>query len=147
MPSAVPPVAAGNLTDDVVRRVAEDPDGVAFGVRTADGWRDVTIGAFHEEVTAAAKGLVAAGIEPGDHVALMSRTRYEWTVLDYAIWFAGAVTVPIYATSPVEHVAEILRDSGAAAAWSSTRAMPPGSARRDPGRLGSGASRRAPSTT
>ena len=70
---------------------------------------------FRDEVVAVARGLVAAGIEPGDRVALMSRTRYEWTLLDYAIWAAGAVTVPIYETSSAEQVAWILADSGAVA--------------------------------
>ncbi len=63
-----------------------------------------------------AKGLLAAGVEPGDRVALISRTRYEWTLLDYAIWFAGAVSVPVYETSSAEQVGHILRDSGARAA-------------------------------
>ena len=64
---------------------------------------------------AVAKGLIAAGIEAGDRVALISRTRYEWTLLDYAIWFAGAVTVPVYETSSAEQIGWILRDSGARA--------------------------------
>ena len=61
-----------------------------------------------------AKGLIAAGIEPGDRVALISRTRYEWTLLDYAIWFAGAATVPVYETSSADQIEWILADSGAA---------------------------------
>ena len=64
---------------------------------------------------AAAKGLIAAGVEPGDRVGLMSRTRYEWTLLDFAIWSAGAVTVPVYETSSPEQIAWILGDSGAVA--------------------------------
>src|SRR6476619_6082515 len=70
---------------------------------------------FLAEVSAVAKGLIAAGLEPGDRVALFSKTRYEWTLLDYAIWFAGAVTVPIYETSSAEQVRWILADSGAKA--------------------------------
>jgi len=66
-------------------------------------------------VKAVAKGLVAAGIEAGDRVALISKTRYEWTLLDYAIWFAGAASVPIYETSSAEQIAWILEDSGARA--------------------------------
>ncbi len=66
-------------------------------------------------MTALARGLIAAGIAAGDRVALMSRTRYEWTVLDYAIWTAGATTVPIYETSSAEQVEWILTDSGARA--------------------------------
>ncbi len=110
----------GNLTDDVLRRLAADPDRVAVSRRTPDGWVDVTLGAFHAHVTRVAKGLVAAGVEPGDRVALLSRTRYEWTLLDYAIWWAGAVTVPIYETSSVAQVAWILADSGAVAAVGET---------------------------
>ena len=114
--TATDPVT-GNLTDDVVRRATESPDDVAFGVRADQGWRDVTIGEFHQQVRAVAKGLIADGVEAGDRVALMSRTRYEWTVLDYAVWFAGAVSVPIYDTTPTEQVAAILQDSGATAVF------------------------------
>jgi len=106
----------GNLTDDVVRNAAEAPEAVAFR-RAAGGdvWTDVTTADFLGHVRAVARGLVGAGIEVGDRVALMSRTRYEWTVLDYAIWFAGAVTVPIYESSSPEQIAWILADSGARA--------------------------------
>ena len=107
--------ARGNLTDDVVRNGTEHADTVAFSVRADDGWRDVTAGDFLAQVTAVAKGLVAAGIGAGDRVGLLSRTRYEWTLLDYAIWFAGAVTVPVYETSSAEQVEWILTDSGARA--------------------------------
>jgi long-chain acyl-CoA synthetase len=79
-------------------------------------WRDVTIGDFHREVTALAKGLMASGVEPGDRVVLLSKTRYEWTLVDYAIWWAGAVTVPVYETSSPAQIAWILADSGAVAA-------------------------------
>ncbi|MGZ4640261.1 MAG: AMP-dependent synthetase/ligase, partial [Actinomycetes bacterium] len=111
----VPVPTTGNLTDDVVRNAAESPDRVAFSRRTTEGWTDVTARQFLDEVRAVAKGLVAAGIEAGDRVGLLSRTRYEWTLFDYAIWFAGAVTVPIYETSSVEQVEWILQDSGARA--------------------------------
>jgi len=107
--------ATGNLTDDVVRNGTESPDRIAFSRRGADGWTDVTAREFLDEVRAVAKGLVAAGLEGGDRVALLSRTRYEWTLFDYAIWFAGAVTVPIYETSSAEQVQWILEDSGARA--------------------------------
>ncbi len=106
----------GNLTDDVLDRLARDPDAVALARRGPDGWSDVSIGAFHADVVAVAKGLLAAGVRPGDRVALLSRTRYEWTLVDYAIWWAGAVTVPIYETSSAEQVSWILSDSGAVAA-------------------------------
>ena len=105
----------GNLTDDVVSNAREAADTAVFSRRTDDGWVDVTAGEFHDEVRAVAKGLVAAGVEPGDRVALLSKTRYEWTLFDYAIWFAGAVTVPIYETSSAEQIGWILQDSGARA--------------------------------
>ncbi|TGN66171.1 long-chain fatty acid--CoA ligase [Nocardioides eburneiflavus] len=105
----------GNLTDDVVANARDHADTAVFSRATSDGWVDVTAAQFHVEVCAAAKGLVAAGVEPGDRVALLSKTRYEWTVLDYAIWFAGAVTVPIYETSSAEQIGWILQDSGARA--------------------------------
>ena len=83
--------------------------------RPAASWADVTAGEFLDEVRAVAKGLIAAGVEAGDRVALISRTRYEWTLFDYAIWFAGAATVPIYETSSAEQIEWILADSGARA--------------------------------
>ncbi|MFV0254011.1 MAG: AMP-dependent synthetase/ligase [Beutenbergiaceae bacterium] len=85
--------------------------------RLVDGsWRPVTAAEMHATATAVAKGLVASGIEPGDRVAIMSRTRAEWTFMDFGIWYAGAVPVPIYETSSVEQTAWILSDSGAVAA-------------------------------
>jgi long-chain acyl-CoA synthetase len=105
----------GNLTDDLVVNAADAPDAVAFSRRRGDQWEDVTAVAFLDEVRAVAKGLVAAGIETGDRVALISKTRYEWTLFDYAIWFAGAVTVPVYETSSADQIEWILGDSGARA--------------------------------
>jgi len=109
------------LAEVVFSRAATDPDEVMLRERAADGqWRDVTAGEFRSQVTALAKGLIAAGIQPGDRVALMSRTRYEWTLADYAIWAAGAVTVPVYETSSAEQVEWIIGDSGARAAITET---------------------------
>ena len=89
--------ATANLADVVFGRAQTAPDTVMLRKRTADGrWQDVTAWQFRGEVSALAKGLIAAGIDPGDRVALMSHTRYEWTLIDYAIWAAGAVTVPVY---------------------------------------------------
>jgi long-chain acyl-CoA synthetase len=114
-PSVIEIPTTGNLTDDVVTNGTDHADDVVLA-RYADGdWVDVTAAQFLSEVRAVAKGLVAAGIEAGDRVALISRTRYEWTLVDYAIWFAGAVTVPVYETSSAEQVGWILRDSGATA--------------------------------
>lgn len=105
----------GNLTDDVVANAREAGDAAVFSRPTTEGWVDVTAAEFHDEVRAVAKGLVAAGVTVGDRVALLSKTRYEWTLFDYAIWFAGAVTVPIYETSSAEQIGWILQDSGARA--------------------------------
>jgi long-chain acyl-CoA synthetase len=105
-----------NITDDVFRNAENWPDEVGLRRRGADGWMPVTWRDFAAEVGRAAAGLMAAGIRPGDRVALMSRTRFEWTLLDYAILAAGGVVVPVYPTSSLEQVEWILGDSGAAAA-------------------------------
>ena len=113
--------ATANLADAVFRRAAEQPQAVVLRRPGAAGaWADVTASRFRDEVAAVAKGLVAAGIAPGDRVALMSRTRYEWTLIDYAIWTAGAVTVPVYETSSAEQAEWILSDSGARACFAET---------------------------
>jgi long-chain acyl-CoA synthetase len=114
---SVPAIAVvpdeANLSDLVVDNAIKSPHRVQFR-RQADGrWEDVTCRDFLAEVTALAKGMVAAGIEPGDRVAIMSRTRYEWTLADFALWSAGAVPVPIYETSSAEQVEWILGDAGA----------------------------------
>ena len=115
--------ASANLTDVVFRRAEAEPGVVVLRRRTGTGhWQDVTAAEFGAEVTALARGLVAAGIEPGDRVALMSRTRYEWTLIDYATWAAGAVTVPVYETSSAEQVEWILSDSAARAIFAETSA-------------------------
>ncbi|MCW2615229.1 MAG: putative long-chain fatty acid ligase [Frankiales bacterium] len=107
--------AAAALPDAVADRAASSPDTVVF-TRKVDGrWAPVTAKEFATEVSALAAGLVAHGVGPGDRVGLMSKTRYEWTLCDYAIWPAGAVTVPIYETSSAEQVQWNLGDSGAVA--------------------------------
>ncbi|MBC7372875.1 MAG: AMP-binding protein, partial [Frankiales bacterium] len=103
------------LPDAVTRRAVDAPDTVVF-TRKVDGrWAPVTAKEFATEVSALAAGLVAQGVGAGDRVGLMSKTRYEWTLCDYAIWTAGAVTVPIYETSSAEQVQWNLGDSGAVA--------------------------------
>jgi long-chain acyl-CoA synthetase len=118
----IPPLA--NAADVIFRRAGEEPGAVIMRRKAgADGgWQDVTAGQFRDEVVSLAKGLIAAGIQPGDRVALMSRTRYEWTLIDYAIWSAGGVTVPIYETSSAEQVEWIISDSGARAVFAETAA-------------------------
>ena len=115
-PNTVTLAPDADLTDMVWDNAREAPDHVALRRRTAQGWVDVTSRQFADEVSAVARGLVGAGVQQGDRVALMSKTRYEWTLCDYAIWSAGGVTVPIYETSSAEQVQWILSDSGAVAA-------------------------------
>ncbi|MGW4028568.1 AMP-dependent synthetase/ligase [Streptomyces sp. NPDC004838] len=105
----------GNLTDLIRRNATQHPEVAVMGRKIAGAWADVTATQFLAEVRSAAKGLIAGGVEPGDRVALMSRTRYEWVLLDFAIWSAGAVSVPVYETSSAEQVSWILADSGAVA--------------------------------
>ncbi|SER35416.1 AMP-dependent synthetase/ligase [Streptomyces qinglanensis] len=107
--------AEGNLTDLIRRNAAQHPDLPVIGRKRDGRWEDLTAAAFLAEVRQAAKGLIAAGVEPGDRVGLMSRTRYEWTLLDFAVWSAGGVTVPVYETSSPEQISWILGDSGAVA--------------------------------
>ena len=105
-----------NLVDAVYDTAARHGSAVVYRRRGPDGgWADVTAAEFADQVTAVARGLIAAGVDAGDRVALLSRTRYEWTLFDYAILAAGAVTVPIYETSSDEQVEWILSDSGAVA--------------------------------
>jgi long-chain acyl-CoA synthetase len=104
-----------NLTDAVFGNASDFPDTVLFDRKVGDSWQPVTAKHFAEEVKAISAGLIAAGVGAGDRVGLMSSTRYEWTLIDYAIWTAGAVTVPIYETSSGEQVEWILSDSGAVA--------------------------------
>lgn len=110
----------GDLTLDILDRLVDHRDEVALSRRIDGEWRDVTLGEFHAQVVAAARGLVGTGIAAGDRVALLSKTRYEWTVLDYAIWWIGAVTVPIYETSSAGQIEWILSDSGAVAVIAET---------------------------
>jgi long-chain acyl-CoA synthetase len=111
-----------NLCDIVVGNAERRPHHVAFRRPVPSGWQDVTSAEFLGEVVATAKGLVALGVQAGDKVALMARTRYEWTLLDVAIWFTGGITVPVYETSSAEQVRWILSDSGAVAAVVETAA-------------------------
>jgi long-chain acyl-CoA synthetase len=110
---------SANLADVITRRASEQPSVVALRRKNeaGDRWLDVTAAAFKGEVFALAKALIAAGIAPGDRVGIMSHTRYEWTLADYAIWTAGAIPVPIYETSSAEQAEWILSDSGAVAVF------------------------------
>jgi len=116
VPTAYAVQPADNITDDVAANVRRGPDSVGLRRLVNDTWVPVTWREFDRQVRDLAAGFIAAGIQPGDRVALMSRTRYEWTVLDYAILTAGGVVVPVYPTSSLDQVEWILRDSGAVAA-------------------------------
>ena len=107
--------SAPNLASHIIANANSHPDRVAFRVRDGFLLKDVTCSEFHQQVRAIAKGLMCLGVGFGDRVALMSRTRYEWTLFDYAIGYAGAVSVPIYETSSSDQVQWILEDSGAVA--------------------------------
>ncbi len=116
MPATVGVGARETLVDAVFTNAERAPGTVAYRRRRPDrSWGDVTSGEFAAEVTAVARGLVAAGVAAGDRVALLSHTRYEWTLLDYAILAVGGVTVPVYETSSADQVRWILSDSGAVA--------------------------------
>ncbi|MFJ8024511.1 AMP-dependent synthetase/ligase [Streptomyces sp. NPDC096311] len=108
-----PRPTTGSVADLPFTNAAQAPDAVVLRRGESEGRRPVTAAAFAREVTDTAKGLIAAGLEPGGRVVVMSRTRYEWTVLDFAIWAAGGRSVPVYPTSSAEQVEWIVRDSGA----------------------------------
>jgi long-chain acyl-CoA synthetase len=112
--------AGANLTDIVHRNADEAPGQAVLGRKVDGSWRDVTARTFLDEVRQAAAGLAALGVRAGDRVAIMSRTRYEWSLLDFAVWEAGAITVPVYETSSAEQVGWILSDSGAVAVFTET---------------------------
>ena len=113
VPALVQLAPDADLTDLVTSAAERTPHLVQFRRQVAGRWEDITSGQFLAEVLGLARGLVAAGVGPGDRVAIMSRTRYEWTLTDFALWFAGAVPVPVYETSSAEQVQWILADSGA----------------------------------
>ncbi|MFD4182025.1 AMP-dependent synthetase/ligase, partial [Rhodococcus sp. NPDC058514] len=102
-----------SAVDSVFSHAAQTPSLVVYKRLTGGAWTDVTATEFAAQVTGVAKGLIALGVQPGDRVALMSSTRYEWPLIDFAIWASGGVTVPIYETSAPEQVRWILEDSAA----------------------------------
>ncbi|MGR0158438.1 AMP-dependent synthetase/ligase [Paenarthrobacter nitroguajacolicus] len=102
-----------NVTDLLLERCHEDPFGNLYAHKTANGWLNISAARFLADVTALAKGLIAGGLNPGDPVAVLSRSSFEWTLVDFAVWMAGGVTVPIYETSSPSQIEWILADSGA----------------------------------
>ncbi|MCH0571644.1 long-chain fatty acid--CoA ligase [Streptomyces sp. MUM 136J] len=106
----------GGLADLVHINAEQAPDSIAFLRRGADGWFPVTAEEFRDQVERVARGLISSGVGAGDRVALLAATRYEWTLVDFALWSVGAVPVPVYVTSSQEQIEWILADSGAVAA-------------------------------
>jgi long-chain acyl-CoA synthetase len=115
VPAVVPADPDANIADILVKRVEATPDRALFSVPEGDGWRDITAADFQTAVIALAKGFVAAGIQPGEKVGFLARTTYEWSLVDFALFYAGAVMVPIYETSSPSQIQWILEDSGAIA--------------------------------
>ena len=104
-----------NITDLLVDRAKKTPSLTLFAQETDSGYSSISAVEFLAEVQQVAKGLIASGIQQSQAVAIMSRTRYEWTVLDFAIWFAGAVSVPVYETSSAAQMEWILSNSDSVA--------------------------------
>ncbi|WP_411149706.1 AMP-dependent synthetase/ligase [Streptomyces sp. A30] len=124
VPPMVPPLSHGSLADLPFDNADTAPEHRVLSRRTAEGgWADVTAAEFAGEVLALAKGMISEGLMPGDRIAIMARTTYEWTLLDFAAWAAGLVTVPIYPTSSVYQTRWILQDSGAVALVTETVAQ------------------------
>src|SRR6478609_6151262 len=115
VPAIVPADPDANIADLLVKRVEATPDRALFSVPEGDGWRDISAADFQTAVVALAKGFAAAGIQPGEKVGFLARTTYEWTLVDFALFYAGAVMVPIYETSSPSQIQWILEDSGAIA--------------------------------
>lgn len=125
-PALVPAPKQGNLTDHVEFNGINFADEIAISVEHAQGWSNVSCSEFRNQVRAVAKGLIAEGLVAGERIAIFSRTRSEWTIADYAIWYAGGITVPIYETSSAEQVKWIMQDSHVVATFfEATRTLYP----------------------
>lgn len=114
---------SANLTDILEKQRKEHPDRVLYRIKRDTGREPLTAEQFHERATQLAKGLIAWGVEPGDRIGIMSRTRFEWSLIDFAIWYAGGVSVPIYETSSVHQVHHIVTDSGLRAVFVETEKL------------------------
>ena len=117
IPQVVPTSTTGSVADHIIENAAKDPGHVSFSVPRGDAWVDVTAEEFLDRVRAVAKGIMANGVEAGERIGVMSRTCYEWTLVDYAIWYAGCVSVPIYETSSAEQIQWMLSDSESVAVF------------------------------
>ncbi|MFU8947777.1 AMP-dependent synthetase/ligase [Mycetocola zhadangensis] len=115
VPAVVTPDPTANTTDLLVERAKLTPTAPLFALPENGGWKDVSAEEFLRQVVALAKGFTAAGIQPGDKIGLMCKTSYQWTLIDFATWFTGAILVPIYETSSPSQVQWNMEDSGAVA--------------------------------
>ena len=115
VPAIVPADPEANVADLLAERARQTPDLALFGVPEGDGWRNISARDFETAVIALAKGFVAAGVQPGEKIGFIARTTYEWTLIDFALFYAGAVMVPIYETSSPSQIQWIMEDSGATA--------------------------------
>jgi long-chain acyl-CoA synthetase len=115
--AVVPTPLEGSLVDHILENAAKTPDHVSLSIPRGEAWVGVTSQQFLDEVRAVAKGIIANSVNAGERIGVMSRTRYEWTLVDYAIWYAGAVSVPVYETSSAEQIQWMLSDSGAVAVF------------------------------
>lgn len=116
LPSLIESASNENITDLLIERVKKTPDLALFAREDSPGvWTEISARVFLEQVQDLARGFIASGIKPGDAVAIMSRTRYEWALVDFALWFAGAVSVPIYETSAPAQIEWVLSNSDAVA--------------------------------
>ncbi|MEI6294640.1 MAG: AMP-dependent synthetase/ligase [Actinomycetes bacterium] len=111
LPALAPHPTTGNITTIITDRVAKEPGRVLLSRPLGNGWKPVTAVELDQEIRSVAKGLISHGVSRGDRVAIMAKTRYEWTILDFAIIYCGGITVPIYETSSAEQVKWILSDS------------------------------------
>ena len=116
-PAIIATPSTGGLADHVIDGASTNPDREILALPSGQGWTAMTSQQFLDRVRAVAKGLMANGIDAGQRIGVMSRTRYEWTIVDYAIWYAGAASVPVYETSSAEQVAWMLGDSGSVAVF------------------------------
>ncbi|WP_309070872.1 AMP-dependent synthetase/ligase [Arthrobacter sp.] len=118
VPAKVQVPRDSNTTHLVMKQAEKASNPALFATKDASGqWSDIRATDFLSDVRRIAKGLMASGVGAGDRVAIMARTRYEWALVDFAVWFAGGVSVPVYETSSPSQVAWILGDSGAVAAF------------------------------
>ncbi len=117
IPAVVAVPTTGSVVDHAVENAEKHPSRIALSVPRGDAWVGVTSQEFLDQVRAVAKGIIANGVDAGERIGVMSRTRYEWTVVDYAIWYAGCVSVPVYETSSAEQIQWMLSDSGAVAVF------------------------------